>query len=593
MSLQLEERQGVRLAIEGCGHGTLHAIYASIAEACKQKRWPGIDLLIIDGDFQAVRNAYDLNCVSMPAKYREMCDFHEYYSGQRTAPCLTLFVGGNHEASNHLFELYYGGWVAPNIYYVGAASLLRIGPLRIAALSGIWKGYNFRKPHHERLPYNETDMKSIYHVRELDVRKLVQIQTQIDIGISHDWPKGVEWKGNWKQLFRFKPHFEKDAKNSQLGSVAGQQVMDWLRPRWWFSAHLHCKYAAIVGYGEKDPSQQSLPSTDATAVPLKNEDEIDLDGDNDAEDDLATAAAWNGGQEAQLDSEATWPGPTAVQSNANGNVSTDADEVDLDLEKDGSETTSGVLGQAFAGMDANASGAVNGPSLSSEEARAALPESFRRPAAPEQPVHPSGISNKNTHFLALDKCLPGRRFLQLMTIPTESDIETMRPLKLEYDREWLSITRAFAIDEPLVLGDPNAPLPRARSQQEYGDAIDKRRMWVDEHISDADLVVPENFDITAPVYDGGNWNLPQYSEVLEHPNPQTTRFCEMLDIPNPFNIGEDERLSRIAAGPKPDPHAERFSRGEGRGGFRHGRGRGDGRGRARGGGRGRGRFAAR
>ncbi|KAK1078178.1 lariat debranching enzyme, partial [Friedmanniomyces endolithicus] len=175
----------------------------------------------------------------MPAKYRSMCDFHEYYSGQRTAPCLTVFVGGNHEASNYLFELYYGGWVAPNIYYVGAANVLRLGPLRIAGMSGIWKGYNYRKPHHERLPYNESDIRSIYHTREVDVRKLLQIRTQVDIGISHDWPKGVEWKGDWKRLFRHKGHLEEDARGGQLGSVAAHYVMDRLRPRYWFSAHLH------------------------------------------------------------------------------------------------------------------------------------------------------------------------------------------------------------------------------------------------------------------------------------------------------------------------------------------------------------------
>lgn len=32
---------------------------------------------------------------------------------------MTIFIGGNHEASNHLQELPYGGWVAPNIYYLG------------------------------------------------------------------------------------------------------------------------------------------------------------------------------------------------------------------------------------------------------------------------------------------------------------------------------------------------------------------------------------------------------------------------------------------------------------------------------------------
>lgn len=42
-----------------------------------------------------------------------------YYSGEKKAPVLTIFIGGNHEASNHLQELPYGGWVAPNIYYLG------------------------------------------------------------------------------------------------------------------------------------------------------------------------------------------------------------------------------------------------------------------------------------------------------------------------------------------------------------------------------------------------------------------------------------------------------------------------------------------
>lgn len=34
------------------GHGTLHAIYASIEEACEAKGWDGVDLVIIGGDFQ-------------------------------------------------------------------------------------------------------------------------------------------------------------------------------------------------------------------------------------------------------------------------------------------------------------------------------------------------------------------------------------------------------------------------------------------------------------------------------------------------------------------------------------------------------------
>ena len=49
---------------------------------------------------------------------------HRYYSGDVLAPVLTIFIGGNHEASNYLQELPYGGWVAKNIYYMGTSLYL-------------------------------------------------------------------------------------------------------------------------------------------------------------------------------------------------------------------------------------------------------------------------------------------------------------------------------------------------------------------------------------------------------------------------------------------------------------------------------------
>ena len=186
-----------------------------------------------------------------------MGDFHEYYSGARRAPYLTIFIGGNHEASNYLFELYYGGWVAPNIYYLGAANVLRIGPLRIAGLSGIWKHYDYRKEHFERLPYNSAEYYGIYHVRELDVRKLLSIRSQVDIGLSHDWPRTVELKGDHRELFRRKDRFENDSKEGKLGSAAAKACLERLRPMYWFSAHLHIKYPAIIEHGEPGQEQSA------------------------------------------------------------------------------------------------------------------------------------------------------------------------------------------------------------------------------------------------------------------------------------------------------------------------------------------------
>lgn len=46
---------------------------------------------------------YNMAC---PPKYLNMGSFHKYYTGEKKVPCLTIIIGGNHEASNYLRELY-------------------------------------------------------------------------------------------------------------------------------------------------------------------------------------------------------------------------------------------------------------------------------------------------------------------------------------------------------------------------------------------------------------------------------------------------------------------------------------------------------
>lgn len=62
-------------------------------------------------------------------------------------------VGGNHEAANHLWELYYGGWVAKNIFYMGHAGVIKFGGARIGGLSGIYNGKHYRLVCASSLPY--------------------------------------------------------------------------------------------------------------------------------------------------------------------------------------------------------------------------------------------------------------------------------------------------------------------------------------------------------------------------------------------------------------------------------------------------------
>ncbi len=87
----------------------------------------------------------DLSSMAIPQKYLTLGSFHKYFTGQEIAPVVTLFIGGNHEASNYLQELHYGGWVAPNIYFLGFSGCVRFGGLRIAGLSGIYKDYDYRR----------------------------------------------------------------------------------------------------------------------------------------------------------------------------------------------------------------------------------------------------------------------------------------------------------------------------------------------------------------------------------------------------------------------------------------------------------------
>ena len=60
--------------MEGCCHGELDAIYAHMADL-ERKNGYKIDLLLICGDFQAIRNLRDLQCMAVPDKYRQLGGF--------------------------------------------------------------------------------------------------------------------------------------------------------------------------------------------------------------------------------------------------------------------------------------------------------------------------------------------------------------------------------------------------------------------------------------------------------------------------------------------------------------------------------------
>jgi len=413
--------------------------------------------------------------MAVPQKYKQLGQFHKYYSGEKKAPILTIVIGGNHEASNYLWELYHGGWLAPNIYFLGHAGCVQVNGIRIAGASGIFKGNHFRQGHWETMPYDNSAMRSIYHIREYNIRRLSLLSSP-QIFLSHDWPQSIEQHGDLPGLLRRKTFLRPDIESGQLGSPPLMGLLRTLKPNWWFSAHLHVRYEATVVHDGRQPG--SGQESQAPAVePVQNPDEIMID-DDDIENDKTPAEAI----------PAAGP-PDTVGPPRN------ADEI----------------------------------VLSDEEEDVVIPP---------PPLPPPSV----TKFLALDKCLPKRDFLEVVDVPIPNGSSPLKPKpdtqwpKLTYDPEWLAITRAF---HPYLSTD--------RTQSTYPDEDTAREMirreleWVKSNVcNNGDSVVKEMKDIrdcqlfvmTAPP-PGNEGNAK--SQPPWYTNPQTEAFCAMLELENKIN----------------------------------------------------------
>ncbi|EGN99421.1 hypothetical protein SERLA73DRAFT_182390 [Serpula lacrymans var. lacrymans S7.3] len=468
----------MKIAIEGCCHGALDAIYKHI-EFLEKKNNYVVDLLLICGDFQAIRNHSDLQCMAVPPKYRQLGEFYRYYTGEKKAPVLTIVIGGNHEASNYLWELYHGGWLAPNIYFLGHAGCVQVDGVRIAGASGIFKGNDFHQGHYEQMPYDHSSMRSIYHIREYNIRRLSLLSSP-DIFLSHDWPQSIEQHGDLPLLLRRKPFFRQDISTGSLGSPPLMGLLHTLRPSWWFAAHLHVRFEAVVTHHQ------------------------------------ATSAA-NG---------SISPSPAQGEN---------PDEIVIDeFEEDGLDTKKpdGVESSTMAESSISTTGPLNPDEITLEDEEEGV-------VAPPPPVpQPS-----ETRFLALDKCLPRREFLEVMDFPASSDSlppatdgQRRRPT-LTFDPEWLAIIRAFHPYFSMSRRQAVYPEEAAARAQ-----VAEELSWVKAHISSteegetSDLREVESCQVFVQTAPGpGSEGPAKNQQPPWYTNPQTTAFCDMLELENKIN----------------------------------------------------------
>ena len=233
--------------------------------------------------------------------------------------------------------------------------------------------------------------------------------------MSHDWPRSIEHHGNLKNLLSCKKFLRSDVESGNLGSPPMMGLLKTLKPAWWFSAHLHVRYEAKVTH-----VPQSEQTEGSEVKKVENPDEIVIDADSldiaaestMPKSDSATALSTKGNlDEINLDgqeiAESTLPKPDSATTLS---TKENPDEINLDDQ----QITESTLSKPDS---ATASSTRQNPDeiiLNEEEITVEVPAA----PVPETKVSKPPTKKKPfTRFLALDKCLPKRKFLEVRYCP--------------------------------------------------------------------------------------------------------------------------------------------------------------------------------
>ena len=126
-------------------------------------------------------------------------------NGQLPLNCPCICVAGNHE-SGYLNEVENGGFIAPNLYYIGEHADLCLvlkgkRMLRFRGISGISHEYPAKK--RRILTQEDRDAHSPHRIIAASLDDVSAFDRTFDgpaLYVTHDWPQGIEHKIPKKKL---------------------------------------------------------------------------------------------------------------------------------------------------------------------------------------------------------------------------------------------------------------------------------------------------------------------------------------------------------------------------------------------------------
>lgn len=223
------------------------------------------------------------------------------------------------------------------------------------------------------------------------------------IFLSHDWPLTIPNHGDTANLLRRKPYFKSEVQSNTLGSPPLLQLLKHNQPEYWFSAHLHVKFAAVYDHGGSIISAPPINGSVAAeivngeSVETANPDEIMIDDDEEEEaEPVANPDEINIDDDEDVDEE-----PILNPQNQ-ADLVIPPEEAEAALEVD----ESADIVESARQVDPAAAQGVIGTTTPN------ISETVSKPRSTQE-AEGGPSQARRTKFLALDKCGPGKDFIQV------------------------------------------------------------------------------------------------------------------------------------------------------------------------------------